>query len=149
MTPDPSFRKTRQFSHTSDAPGIRRGDADPAAAAALAIAVDSSSFFDGAHKLGLGSSAAVTVAATALALAATSQTLDRAEVLAIASAAHADAQGAMGARGSGADIASAVYGGAIEYRIGPAITNNETTPGDQPPAPSQTPTQDHDDHHNE
>ena len=111
----------------------RYGDAHPAAAAALSIAVDSSSFYDGDKKLGLGSSAAVTVAATALALAATSpeasrsgeprtstgpaHVIDRREILAIACAAHAHAQGAMGARGSGADIASAVYGGAIVFTM--------------------------------
>lgn len=88
---------------------------DPARA--LAIAVDSSAFYVGAMKLGLGSSAAVTVAATALALGAP---LDRPRVLAIASAAHARAQGARGARGSGADIAAAVLGGAIEYTVAAA-----------------------------
>ncbi len=101
----------------------RYGDTHPAATTALSIAVDSSSFYDGDRKLGLGSSAAVTVAATALALAAraskdaTASSIDRREVLAIASAAHARAQGAMGARGSGADIASAVYGGAIVFTM--------------------------------
>ncbi len=115
----------------------RYGDAHPAAAAALSIAVDSSSFYDGAQKLGLGSSAAVTVAATALALAATSASatlasaaaavsptaaskIDKHAILSIACAAHAHAQGAMGARGSGADIASAVHGGAIVFTMAPA-----------------------------
>jgi len=89
-----------------------RGKHD-AARASIEIAVDSSAFYD-AHgtKLGLGSSAAVTVAATACALA---DTFDRAEVLAIATAAHANAQGERGARGSGADIAAAVHGGTIAY----------------------------------
>lgn len=93
----------------------RRGATDPAARAALEIAVDSSAFYDGhGTKLGLGSSAAVTVAATACALAATGP-IDRDEVLAIASAAHGNAQGLRGTRGSGADIASAVHGGTIAY----------------------------------
>ncbi|MDB4960992.1 MAG: phosphomevalonate kinase [Myxococcales bacterium] len=98
----------------------RRGADDPAARAAFEIAVDSSSFYDGLMKLGLGSSAAVTVAATALALSATSSapTVDRGEVLAIASAAHAAAQGERGARGSGADIAAAVHGGTIAFTSG-------------------------------
>src|SRR5687767_8580508 len=48
----------------------RRGAADPAARAALEISVDSTAFYDRMTKLGLGSSAAVTVAATALAMAA-------------------------------------------------------------------------------
>jgi phosphomevalonate kinase len=95
----------------------RRGIADPAAQAALEIAVDSSAFYDGhGTKLGLGSSAAVTVAATACALSANGP-IDRAEVLAIASAAHGNAQGLRGTRGSGADIAAAVHGGTIAFTI--------------------------------
>jgi phosphomevalonate kinase len=62
-------------------------------------------------KLGLGSSAAVTVAATALALG----TADRHQVLEIAQAAHARAQGPRGARGSGADVAASVYGGVLVF----------------------------------
>jgi len=110
----------------------RRGPADPAARAAIEIAVDSSAFYDGLTKLGLGSSAAVTVVATALAIGATSGEearnegggftptagLDRGEVLTIASAAHAAAQAARGARGSGADIAAAVYGGTLVFTAG-------------------------------
>jgi phosphomevalonate kinase len=64
-------------------------------------------------KLGLGSSAAVTVAATALALGTT----DRHEILEIALAAHARAQGPRGARGSGADIAASVHGGTIVFSL--------------------------------
>ncbi|HEY0194043.1 MAG TPA: hypothetical protein VGC42_23155 [Kofleriaceae bacterium] len=119
----------------------RRGAASPEARAAMEITVDSSAFYDepmrripasmaigraitrdfapGAvpsaaperQKLGLGSSAAVTVAATALALG----TADRHAVLEVAQAAHARAQGPLGARGSGADIAAAVYGGTIIF----------------------------------
>ncbi len=96
----------------------RRGSTDPAAQAALEIAVDSRAFYDGLTKLGLGSSAAVTVVATALALGATSSGIDRGEVLTIASAAHAAAQAARGARGSGADIAAAVHGGTIVFTAG-------------------------------
>jgi phosphomevalonate kinase len=97
----------------------RHGADHPAARAAMEIAVDSSAFYAGTQKLGLGSSAAVTVAATALALAADHQVvpvIDRAEVLAIASAAHARAQGEKGARGSGADIAASVHGGVIAFQ---------------------------------
>lgn len=98
----------------------RRGEGDPAARAALAIAVDSSAFYD-AHggKLGIGSSAAVTVAATACALAEAGVT-DRDEILAIATAAHGDAQEARGARGSGADVAASVHGGTIAFAAGHA-----------------------------
>ncbi len=98
---------------------LRYGADSPSARAALRVAVDSSAFYaasDCTQKLGLGSSAAVTVAAAALALAAQGSN-DRDEVLAIALAAHANAQGTKGARGSGADIAAAVYGGAIVYTM--------------------------------
>src|SRR5262245_32806891 len=61
----------------------RRGEGDPAAARAMRVAVDSSAFYDGTTKLGLGSSAAVTVAATALALGV--RDIDRDLVYAIAS----------------------------------------------------------------
>jgi phosphomevalonate kinase len=95
----------------------RRGEGDSAARAALEIAVDSSAFYDShGTKLGLGSSAAVTVAATACALAANGA-IDRDEVMAIALAAHANAQGLRGARGSGADIAVAVHGGTIAFTV--------------------------------
>ena len=96
----------------------RRGADDPAAHAALEIAVDSTAFYDShGTKLGLGSSAAVTVAATACALAKAGA-FDRDEVLAIALAAHATAQGQRGARGSGADVAAAVHGGTIMFTNG-------------------------------
>jgi phosphomevalonate kinase len=78
--------------------------ANPGARAATELASDRT-------KLGLGSSAAVTVAATALALG----TADRHAVLEIAQAAHARAQGPRGARGSGADIAASVYGGTLVF----------------------------------
>ncbi|HET9625979.1 MAG TPA: hypothetical protein VFP84_31680 [Kofleriaceae bacterium] len=113
----------------ADEIAARRGARDPAAQAALEISVDSAAFYDTVTsgprlpatvaaelatertKLGLGSSAAVTVAATALALG----TADRPLVLEIAQAAHARAQGPRGARGSGADIAASVFGGAIVF----------------------------------
>jgi phosphomevalonate kinase len=97
----------------------RYGADSPGARAALEIAVDSSAFYDGEQKLGLGSSAAVTVAATALAVAAQHGSIDRRrdEILELALAAHANAQGARGARGSGADIAAAVHGGAIAFTM--------------------------------
>jgi len=133
----------------------RRGVDDPATRAALEISVDSTAFYDRTttrrlaaiaiargsitaqraavdpaarpsetgdrSKLGLGSSAAVTVAATALAL----DTIHRREILAVALAAHARAQGSRGARGSGADIAASVYGGTIVFTrpggTGPAL----------------------------
>ncbi|HET7502269.1 MAG TPA: hypothetical protein VFK02_14725 [Kofleriaceae bacterium] len=97
----------------ADEIAARRGERDPAAQAALEISVDSSAFYDRMTKLGLGSSAAVTVAATALALG----TADRHEILEVALAAHARAQGTRGARGSGADIAASVHGGTIVFTL--------------------------------
>jgi phosphomevalonate kinase len=117
----------RAFARTADAPvaapspflaavtaelARRLGDTHAATVASRATAVDSSAFYSGAHKLGLGSSAAVTAAATALALGPDARQL----VLPVALAAHAAAQGAAGTRGSGADVAAAVTGGALEVR---------------------------------
>jgi phosphomevalonate kinase len=93
--------------------------AGPAAAAiAHRIIVDSSALYDRGTKLGLGSSAATTVAAVACALAGAGQAAARPAIHAIARAAHADAQGARGARGSGADIATSTFGGAIAFTAG-------------------------------
>ena len=101
----------------ADEIAARHGGAHPATRAALEITVDSQAFYDKLTKLGLGSSAAVTVAATALALG----TADREQVLAVALAAHARAQGPRGSRGSGADIAASVHGGTIVYtRVEPS-----------------------------
>ncbi|HEX3483200.1 MAG TPA: hypothetical protein VHT91_49655 [Kofleriaceae bacterium] len=129
----------------------RRGASDPAARAAFEISVDSTAFYHRAQKLGLGSSAAVTVAATALALeqgemggggfagGAGGQgprgiaTANRGEILTVALAAHARAQGPRGARGSGADIAASVYGGTIAFSrpagTGPCLIEPMRWPG--------------------
>ena len=92
----------------------RRGADDPSVKAAMEIAVDSSALYDDGTKLGLGSSAAVTVAATALALSGNRRlpVIDREEVLAVALAAHSAGQSG---RGSGADVAAAVHGNVIHY----------------------------------
>jgi mevalonate kinase len=97
----------------ADEIAARRGASHEAARAALEISVDSTAFYHRLTKLGIGSSAAVTVAATALALG----TANRDEVLAVALAAHARAQGPRGARGSGADIAASVHGGTIVFSL--------------------------------
>ena len=73
----------------------RFGPDHPATKAAFEIVVDSQRFFLGQYKLGIGSSAAVTVAATALALASLHDKLpviDRDTILSIATAAHASAR---------------------------------------------------------
>ncbi|TMQ03453.1 MAG: hypothetical protein E6J90_53440, partial [Deltaproteobacteria bacterium] len=141
----------------------RWGADHPAAGAALEISVDSSAFYDrasqrrlavtplgssvaasaidpgrpagigGGQKLGLGSSAAVTVAATALALESLDRrsAIDRDEILEVALAAHARAQGPRGARGSGADIAASVHGGTIAFSrpaAGPCQIERRTWP---------------------
>lgn len=94
----------------------RFGREHPATRAATDIVVDSSAFYDGALKLGLGSSAAVTVAATALALVSDHKAvplIDRELVLSIATAAHANAQGARSSPDSTADLAKAVSAGGV------------------------------------
>lgn len=98
----------------------RRGADDPSVKAAMEIAVDSSALYDDGTKLGLGSSAAVTVAATALALSGNRRlpVIDREEVLAVALAAHSAGQSG---RGSGADVAAAVHGNVIHYAKGQPI----------------------------
>ncbi|CAN5904275.1 phosphomevalonate kinase [soil metagenome] len=96
----------------------QRGDGDPAARLALQIAVDSRGFYDGTNKLGLGSSAAVTAAAVYLALATTDEHVSLADVHSVAAAAHGRAQAPMGARGSGAAVAAAIYDGVIEFSRG-------------------------------
>ena len=88
------------------------GDDDEVVDRSRAITVDSSALYLDGAKLGLGSSAAVTVAATALAIGDTS---NRPRIYRLAADAHAQAQGARGARGSGADIAAAVFGGALQF----------------------------------
>jgi ERG8-type phosphomevalonate kinase len=85
---------------------------------ACAPVVDSSALFaagGGGRKLGLGSSAAVTVAAHGAVLAAAGLPLDekRQAIFRACDAAHAEAQGQ---RGSGADVAAAVWGGVLAFQ---------------------------------
>jgi len=93
--------------------GQRYGADSEAARLAARVVVDSDAFASGGRKLGLGSSAAVTVAATAAALTAAGDPVPRADLHAIAHLAHGDGQQPRGSRGSGADIAASVYGGVI------------------------------------
>lgn len=118
--------------------------AEAAAALAANIMVDSSAFYQGDQKLGFGSSAAVTVAAAACVAAnlpspgaahaptppplgatttpttsvpaAEPPQIDRHALFALAAQIHGDVQGHRGNRGSGADIAAAVYGGMLGYQ---------------------------------
>jgi phosphomevalonate kinase len=84
------------------------------------IAVGTRGFARGRNKIGIGSSAAVAVAATALLLARRegSAGLDADRVFEIALAAHRAAQGG---RGSGADVAAAVHGGTIRFEMGASV----------------------------
>ncbi len=82
------------------------------------VLVDSAPLYErvggGTTKIGLGSSAAVTAAVVGLAFRVAGETLeDRARLFAIADAAHAEAQGMAG---SGIDVATSIYGGAIHFQ---------------------------------
>ncbi|QED29580.1 hypothetical protein FRD01_20540 [Microvenator marinus] len=74
------------------------------------LSVDVSAFFEGKTKLGLGSSAASSVAI----LKAARPELSAAEVFRIADRAHREHQAG---RGSGADVAASAFGGTISYRL--------------------------------
>lgn len=91
--------------------------ANVADAPALAIHLDSSEFVDGGTglKIGIGSSAAITVA---LVMALKGRD-DSANIATIAQRAHAEFQGGIG---SGVDIACSLTGGLIEYRVAGAST---------------------------
>jgi phosphomevalonate kinase len=96
----------------------RRAHADLAAAKIAPSAgiprIDSSALYAGGRKLGLGSSAAVTVAAYGAILAGAGRSLEeKLEIFRACDAAHAEAQGSPG---SGADIAAAIFGGVIAFR---------------------------------
>jgi phosphomevalonate kinase len=79
-----------------------------------AVGVDSTALYEGAQKLGLGSSAAVTVAAVGAAFRQVGKSLeDSRHIFELADEAHAVAQGT---RGSGIDVATSVYGGAIRFQ---------------------------------
>ncbi len=88
-----------------------------AAAPFARIDVDTNPLRDRDRKLGLGSSAAATVAAIGLACGLAGVT-DPGVIRGLAHVAHARAQGRRGAPGSGADIAAATHGGVIGFRAG-------------------------------
>jgi phosphomevalonate kinase len=81
------------------------------------VVVDTAQLFEGEHKLGLGSSAAVTAATVGLVFAARDPALsDKRALFDVADAAHAQAQGT---RGSGVDVACSVYGGVLRFTRSP------------------------------
>lgn len=87
--------------------------------AAAKVRADSSDFYKDGRKMGLGSSAAVTVAAVHALLCEASDPNrgDRQLVAKLAGAAHRAAQGG---RGSGADVAAAALGDVIRFQMGQA-----------------------------
>lgn len=97
------------------ADAIAREVGGAAAERARRVVVDSEPLRAGDVKLGLGSSAAATVAAIGCALADGGD-LDRVVVHRLAHGAHRAAQGRAGAPGSGADIATSVWGGLVVVR---------------------------------
>ncbi len=83
----------------------------------LNIVLDSSGFSESDHgKIGIGSSAALTVALTAALARLAGESRD---IRRIAMAAHRRLQGGAG---SGADIACSLAGGTIEYRMGESVS---------------------------
>jgi phosphomevalonate kinase len=95
-----------------DAIAAHYGEGSREARAAAHVLVDSSALAQHGVKLGLGSSAAATVAAITAALAHA----DPAVVHPLAHRAHATAQAPRGSRGSGADVAASVHGGLLEVQ---------------------------------
>jgi phosphomevalonate kinase len=91
---------------------------DEVAALVDRTVVDTRSLSDGERKLGLGSSAAATVAAISLVAGVSGHGDDPALILRMARNAHARAQAQLGAAGSGADVAASATGGVIGFRSG-------------------------------
>jgi phosphomevalonate kinase len=79
------------------------------------LSVDSATLYDHDKKLGLGSSAAATVATVGLLWHAAGGPLDKKRIFDLASAAHASAQETPG---SGVDVAVSIWGGTIRYVMG-------------------------------
>ncbi len=90
---------------------------DTAARSFDTIEVDTRALSDGDRKLGLGSSAAATVAAVRLA-GGDQLRDDLALVIRLSLEAHARAQAGQGAAGSGADVIAASHGGVIGFWAG-------------------------------
>ncbi len=104
------------------------GETSTQAKAARAVRVDTHSFREGNIKLGLGSSAAATVAAVGASLG---NAFDTSLVHTLARQAHGDAQAPSGTRGSGADVASCTLGACIRFAFDTQIqTESVTLPDD-------------------
>lgn len=94
-----------------------KGLIEPGIANSRVISLDTGSFHYEGSKLGLGSSAALTVAVVACLLQDGDQwkNMDTSDFLALCMTVHRNFQGGMG---SGADVATAVYGGCIAFMSG-------------------------------
>ena len=90
------------------------GESSAPAQAIARVTVDTSSLTQRGQKLGLGSSAAATVAAVR---AACPRDAPIDHIFALARRAHARAQSERGAAGSGADVAAACFGGVQRVQI--------------------------------
>jgi len=103
-----------------DVVAARFGEESLQAEALRRVRVDTSTFREGELKLGIGSSAAATVAAIGAALGSD---FDVDLVQSLSRQAHGDAQQASGSRGSGADIACSCHGGCLLFNSRAAGTN--------------------------
>lgn len=117
---DDDIRQLRLVTHVLDSM-MRAGVLDPLETSAAALELDTRAFFEitneGAFKLGLGSSAALTAAlATALAhwTGKADVLTDRLAWLRTLTTIHREFQGG---GGSGIDLAASLFGGALEYRL--------------------------------
>lgn len=101
------------------------------------LTLDTGEFFaatdDGHVKLGLGSSAALTVALAAALSAAANRALEPTDIAAMARLVTIH-RAWQGGRGSGVDIAASLHGGLIYYRCGDPVTPPECRTEAWPPA---------------
>ena len=110
----PTLQKSYFLQEVIASMAIELGSHHKAIECARSIQCDSSEFKQNNKKLGLGSSAAVTVSAIHEVLSKTHDSLDKNLVHRIAHHAHRNAQKRLGAAGSGVDIAVATFGGVLK-----------------------------------
>lgn len=106
-----------QLNHDTRLPQAVLDEVNQAFGAALSpsqLTTDVRTFFEGAAKLGLGSSAASSAAIAAAGCAALDRATDAGTLFDLTFAAHHALQGG---RGSGADVAASCFGGLLGYRL--------------------------------
>lgn len=110
------------------------GSRDKSVDVARAVACDSRLFKEGDQKLGLGSSAAVTVSAIHAVLTSSEKSTELPLVHRLAHKAHRDAQKRLGASGSGVDVTTATFGGVLQVKGSgddtPCVFNRSSWPKD-------------------